>query len=49
MNQEFDALHTNHTWNLVPFPACKKTIGYKWMYIFKHKDDDDVERFKKGL
>ncbi|XP_070006879.1 uncharacterized protein [Nicotiana sylvestris] len=29
MNQEFDALYSNHTWDIVPLPTGKKAIGYK--------------------
>ena len=31
MTQEFEALHINNTWSLVPLPAGKKPIGCKWV------------------
>nr|XP_016436991.1 PREDICTED: uncharacterized mitochondrial protein AtMg00810-like [Nicotiana tabacum] len=49
MAQEFEALHTNNTWNLVPLPAGKRAIRCKWVYKIKHKSDKSVERFKARL
>jgi len=49
MTQEFEALHTNHTWDLVPLPAGKKAIGCRWVYKIKHKADGSIERFKARL
>ena len=49
MTQEFEALHTNHTWDLVSLPSGKKAIGCRWVYKVKHKADGTVERFKSRL
>ncbi|XP_019263195.1 PREDICTED: uncharacterized protein LOC109240958 [Nicotiana attenuata] len=49
MNQEFEASHANHTWDLVPLPAGKKIIGCKWVYKIKHKADGRVEKLKARL
>ncbi|RVW51465.1 Retrovirus-related Pol polyprotein from transposon RE2 [Vitis vinifera] len=41
MQDEYDALIKNMTWNLVPFPAHGKVIGCKWLDIqneFLHGD-----------
>ena len=32
MQDEYDALIKNMTWNLLPSPAHGKVIGYKWVY-----------------
>ena len=49
MTQEFNALHDNHTWDLVPLPPHKQAIGCKWVYKVKHKADGSIERFKARL
>ncbi|XP_060182434.1 uncharacterized mitochondrial protein AtMg00820-like [Lycium barbarum] len=49
MNQEFDALHTNHTWTLTPLPKGKKAIGCEWVFKIKHRADGSIERYKTGL
>ena len=49
MEQEFDALHANRTWDLVILPVDKQDIGCKWVYKVKHKADGSIERFKARL
>ncbi|XP_070054707.1 uncharacterized protein [Nicotiana tomentosiformis] len=49
MNQEFQALYENKTWDLVSLPIGKKAIGCKWVYKIKHKEDGSIERFKARL
>uniref|UniRef100_M1ANG9 Integrase catalytic domain-containing protein n=1 Tax=Solanum tuberosum TaxID=4113 RepID=M1ANG9_SOLTU len=49
MTQEFEALHTNHTWDLVNLPNGKKAIGCRWVYKVKPKADGTIERFKARL
>jgi len=44
MNQEFDALYANKTWDLVKLPIGKKAIGCRWVYKVKHKADGSIER-----
>ncbi|KAE8672445.1 Detected protein of unknown function [Hibiscus syriacus] len=46
---EFKALTDNNTWNLVPLPADRKAIGYKWLFRIKHNSDGSVNRFKARL
>ncbi|XP_019229823.1 PREDICTED: uncharacterized protein LOC109210806 [Nicotiana attenuata] len=49
MTQEFEALYSNHTWDLVALPPGKQAIGCKWVYKVKHKADGSIERFKARL
>ncbi|KAM3380920.1 hypothetical protein P3S68_006493 [Capsicum galapagoense] len=49
MTQEFEALYANHTWDLVPLPPTKRTIGCRWVYKIKHKANGSIERFKARL
>lgn len=49
MQKELQALQTNDTWNLVPLPHGKKTIGCRWIYKIKLKADGSLERFKARL
>ena len=39
----------NKTWNLVPLPEGKKTVGCKWVFSIKHKADGSIERYKARL
>ena len=49
MQQELAALHQNNTWDLVPPPPGKKTIGSRWVYKIKLKSDGSLERYKAPL
>ncbi|MDV3188722.1 MAG: hypothetical protein Q8834_02810, partial [Candidatus Phytoplasma australasiaticum] len=48
MKLEIEVFQNNHTWDLVPLPTEKKSIGCRWMYKVKYKANGDIERFKKG-
>ncbi|CAL8131707.1 unnamed protein product [Prunus armeniaca] len=49
MNEEMRALQKNVTWELVPLPHGKKTVGCRWIYTVKLKADGSVERYKARL
>ncbi|CAL8988819.1 unnamed protein product [Prunus brigantina] len=49
MNEEMRALQKNVTWELVPLPHGKKTVGRRWIYTVKLKADGSVERYKARL
>ena len=40
------ALNDNGTWNLVPLPIRKKTIGYRWVFAINFNLDGSVARLK---
>ncbi|KAL5777450.1 hypothetical protein ACOSP7_010376 [Xanthoceras sorbifolium] len=49
MNEELYALHKTYTWDLVPLPPGKSTVGSRWVYKIKTKSDGSVERYKARL
>ena len=49
MDEEMATLYGNDTWDLVPLPKDKKTIGYKWVYKVKHNSDGSISRYKARL
>lgn len=49
MNKEFEALESNHTWEITYLPPGKTPIGCKWVYKVKRNLDGSVERFKAQL
>jgi hypothetical protein len=49
MAVEMDALEKNCTWELVPLPPGKQTVGCRWVYTVKHNSDGSVDRYKARL
>lgn len=49
MDEEFDDLHKNKTWHLVPFRRGINIIDSKWVYKLKKKVEDNIERYKTQL
>ena len=49
MNEETNALHKNHTWDMVDLPFGQFVVGYRWVYKIKTKVDGSVERYNACL
>ncbi|KAL6133249.1 hypothetical protein ACLB2K_065486 [Fragaria x ananassa] len=49
MNKELEALPKNSTWDIVPKPAGKKTIGCRWVFTVKLKADGSIDKYKARL
>ncbi|KZV23158.1 hypothetical protein F511_04997 [Dorcoceras hygrometricum] len=43
------ALVKNKTWELMPLPKDKKTVGCKWVFNVKLNSDGSLERYKARL
>ena len=43
------ALHSNGTWDLVPFLPGKSTVGCRWVYTVKVGPDGNIDRLKARL
>ena len=46
MDEEIDVLHSVGTWGLVPLPADKSLIDYRWDYNVKIGPNGRVDRLK---
>lgn len=49
MVEEMTALHSNNTWDIVPLPPDKTTVGCRWVYTVKIGPDGQIDRFKARL
>jgi hypothetical protein len=49
MNEDYDYLMENDTWDLVPLPKGRKLVICKWVYITNYASDGSVERHKARL
>lgn len=49
MDVEITAIERNNTWELCYLPKGKKTIGVKWVYKTKLKENDAVDKHKARL
>lgn len=46
---EIDALHENHTWDLVQLPANRKALKSKWVFKIKYNNNNEIDRYKCRL
>ncbi|XP_073121134.1 uncharacterized mitochondrial protein AtMg00820-like [Henckelia pumila] len=49
MDAEIAAIEKNNTWELTDLPKGQKTIGVKWVYKKKLKENGEVDKFKARL
>ncbi|XXG59499.1 hypothetical protein AAC387_Pa04g1573 [Persea americana] len=49
MALEFDALHRQGTWTLVPLPSGRHSVECRWVYKIKQRADGTIERYKARL
>lgn len=49
MQEEYDALLVNKTWDLVPMPTGQKVVGCKWVFKIKRNSDGSIARYKARL
>ena len=49
MDSEFKSLQQQKTWSLVPSPANKNIVTYKWVYKLKRNSDGSIARYKARL
>ncbi|CAL2257264.1 unnamed protein product [Prunus armeniaca] len=49
MLTEVQALHHNHTWDLVPPSPHRHALPCKWVYLIEHRSDGSIERYKARL
>ena len=49
MQEEYNALLKSRTWDLIPLPANRQAIGYKWVFRVKEIVDGSINKFKARL
>ncbi|GKV06530.1 hypothetical protein SLEP1_g18415 [Rubroshorea leprosula] len=49
MAKEIGSIERNQTWELTDLPEGYKTIGVKWIYKTKRKENGEVDKFKARL
>ena len=49
MNEEYNSMHDNKVWELVPLPEGAKPIGCKWIFKIKRDSQGNVMRYKARL
>ncbi|XP_031286831.1 uncharacterized protein LOC116145513 [Pistacia vera] len=49
MKAKIEAIERNNTWELMELPKGQKTIGVKWVYKTKLKENGEVDKYKARL
>jgi hypothetical protein len=49
MEEEYESIMKNNTWELNELPKHKKPIGCKWIYQPKIKSDGSIDKYKARL
>ena len=49
MDEEIAAIERNNTWELTDLPKGHKTIGVKWVFKTKLKENGEVDRYNARL
>jgi len=49
IRQELAAHEQNQTWEIVPLPRDRTTIGHKWVFKVKTTSSDEITRYKARL
>jgi hypothetical protein len=49
MEEEYESIMKNNTWELTELPEHKKPIGCKWIYKPKFKSDGSIDKYKARL
>ncbi|PKU70250.1 Retrovirus-related Pol polyprotein from transposon TNT 1-94 [Dendrobium catenatum] len=49
MSQEFQALQSQGTWELVPYSPTQNILGCKWTFRTKYNSDGSIARYKARL
>ena len=49
MQEEYNSLLENQTWNLVPLPSGRKLVRCRWVYRTKRAKDGQINRYKARI
>ena len=49
MNEKYDAITRNQTWELIELPKNKVPIGRKWLYKSMFKSDGSIHKYNARL
>lgn len=49
MRLELKSIYKNKTWDLVKLPEKRRTIGSRWVFAVKFRNDGNIDKFKARL